>query len=163
MGRTVDHDLRDRLVGQQRIERAEASDLPDQLPDQARTLLPGDGEPTLDDDPLDDHLDLASELRRIGDIEERVEGDHHLVLEAQSDLAQQLLALRDLNRVQRDRRRKRRRGRSGFLGLLDVGSLLRPLDAAAQRHDVGFCGACDMVPPFAVLASAVAWAGSLGS
>ena len=71
--RAVDHDLGDRLVGEQRLERPEAADLADELVDQARALVAGDGEAVGGDDPVDDPLDPGPQLGRVGDVEERAE------------------------------------------------------------------------------------------
>ena len=61
--RAVDHDLGDRLVGEQRLERSEARDLADQLLDQALPLVAGDREALGGDDPVDDALDLGPGAR----------------------------------------------------------------------------------------------------
>jgi hypothetical protein len=139
----IDHDLGDRLVEEERIEWPEAPDLADQLLDQARTFVVRHGEPVCADDPIDDHLDPGLELRRIGDVEQQVEGAHDLVLEAKPDLAQQLLPRCYLSGVPRSRSRRRDGDECGG-GIRGIAKLLRPLNPLEQRHDVHLNRACDM-------------------
>ena len=108
VARAVDHDLGDRFVEQEGVERPEATDLADQLLGQVLTLVMGHRVPVDGDDPVDDRIDLDPELFRIVDVEQRIERDHDFGLEAQPDLAQQVLAGRD-----RGRRRGHDRDRGG--------------------------------------------------
>ena len=103
----VDHDLRDRLVEQERIERPEAPDLPDQLLDQVRLLVTRDRKAFRRDDAFDDRRDFGAELVRIREVEKGVEGGHDLGLKPEPDLVQQLLAGRAPFRADRDRDRRR--------------------------------------------------------
>src|SRR3954452_22938821 len=137
--RAVDHDLGDRLVGEERFERSEPRYLADKLLDQALTLGLGDDETLGVDDAVDDALDLGPQVGRIRRLEERVGLARHLVHEGESDPSEGPLARRDLRGIERDCRRDRRCGwlgrgsrRSRSLGLR---ALLRPLDPLQQRHD----------------------------
>ena len=70
VARTVDHDLGDRIVFQQSVERSETADLADQLSGQVFALVMGHREPVDGDHPVDDRVDLDPELLRIRDIEQ---------------------------------------------------------------------------------------------
>ena len=86
------------------------------------------GEPVQANDPIDDHLDLALELRRIGDVEQYVEGAHDLGLKAKPDVAQHLLPRCDPSGTRRSRRR------DGYEcdGIRGIGEMLRPLNPLEQ-------------------------------
>ncbi len=102
------------------------------LLDQAVTLVPRDGELVLAEELVDDRLDLAMELSRIGDVNERLEGDRGFVLDAKPDVAQKHLPSRSVSRLQG----RRRLDRFDLAGTLGVGSLLRPFNPPEQGHDV---------------------------
>ena len=155
--RAVDHDLGDRVVGEEGLERPEAADLADQLLDQAQALVARDREPIGADDPVDDRPDPGLDVGRRRGVEQRGGGATDLVLEALPDPQQQLLAGRGLGSLRGGRdedgygggRGLRRggwgrcadlrhgavRARIRSAGLLD-GLLLRPLDPLEQRQDV---------------------------
>ena len=59
VARPVDHDLGDRLVEQERVERPEAADLADQLLGQVLALVVGDRETVDVEDAVDDGIDLG--------------------------------------------------------------------------------------------------------
>ena len=87
-----------------------------------------------DGDPFDDLGDLLSEFRRIGDVEERVERDHDLVLETKPVFVQQSTAPRGPVRALRNRSRRRDLfdrfdlvGLVGLVGFLGLCQLLRSL------------------------------------
>ena len=137
VARAVDHDLGDRLVGEQRIERPEAADLADQLLGQVLALVMGHRESVDADDALDDRIDLDPELLRILDIEQRIEGDHDFGLEAQPDLVQQVLAGMDRGRRRgHDRDRGRRDDDLDRAVVQRAGALLCLLDPLEQRHEI---------------------------
>ncbi len=128
VARAVDHDLRDRLVLQERIERPESADLTDHLVDQAHSFVTRHDERSFADDTVDDRLDPALELGRIGEVEQRVEGAHDLVLEQDPDLEQQLRTRGHACRARRERRRHGDRLAGGRV----VDQPLRPLDPLQQ-------------------------------
>ena len=137
VARPVDHDLGDRLVEKEGVQRPEATDLADQLFGQALTLVMGHRVPVDVDDPVDDGIDLDPELFRIVDVEQRIEGDHDFGLEAQPDLAQQVLAGGDRGRRWgHDRDRGRRDDDLDRAIVQRAGALLCLLDPLEQRHEI---------------------------
>ena len=130
-GRPVDHDLGDGLVAQEGLQRPEAHQVVDHLLDEAQPLVTGDREGVLGHDAVDNRLDLGPDVGR-RDVEQRVERADHLLLEAEANGAQQLLAGRDTGAGERDRGGRSRRSGVRIRG---VGRLLSSLHALEQRHD----------------------------
>jgi hypothetical protein len=86
----VDHDLRDRLVAEERLERAEADDLVGDLLEHPDALGTGQGEAFLVDDLAEDLLDLAPDLDLVGQVELRVEVLDDPALDPELDVAERL-------------------------------------------------------------------------
>src|SRR4029078_8299928 len=68
-----DHYLRNGVITEQRLERAEADDLVGDLLEHANPLGAGEGEALLVDDPAEDLLDLPASLALVGEVDLRVE------------------------------------------------------------------------------------------
>ncbi len=94
-----------RSSGRPRAGR-QAPDFAGQLRDQARPFVLGHGKPVHADDPVDDDLELVLEVGRVADVQERVQDDHHLSLEPDPDVPQQLLSSGDPIRGWWSRRRR---------------------------------------------------------
>ena len=90
LARAVDHDLGDRLVAQERLERAEADDLVGDLLEHPDALGAGEGEAFLVDDLAEDLLDLAPDLDLVGQVELRVEVLDDPVLDPELDVPERL-------------------------------------------------------------------------
>ena len=86
--RAVDHDLGDRVVEQERLDRPEARDLVDDLLDEGQSFGTRHGEAALADDPVDDGRDPAADLGRVVDVHQRLEGANDFGLNAAPDLGQ---------------------------------------------------------------------------
>ena len=69
LARAVDHDLRDRLVAEQRLQRTETDDLVGDLLEHPDALGAGQGEAFLVDDLAEDLFDLAPDLDLVGQVE----------------------------------------------------------------------------------------------
>ena len=90
LARAVDHDFRDRLVAEQRLQRAEADDLVGDLLEHPDALGAGQGEAFLVDDLAEDLLDLAPDLDLVGQVELRVEVLDDPALDPELDVAERL-------------------------------------------------------------------------
>ena len=125
----VDHHLGDRIVEEQRLERPEAGGLVDHFLDQAEPLVARHGE-FGQGDPVDDPLDLGTDLSVAGGAGLRVEGGDDLVEQANLDGIQELVP------AGRSRRLGRRlnTGSTGRAGPLAIGFLLRFFNPLEQRH-----------------------------
>ncbi len=86
----VDHDLRDRLVAQEGLQRTEADDLVGDLLEHPDALGAGQGEAFLVDDLAEDLLDLAPDLDLVGQVELRVEILDDPALDPELDVAERL-------------------------------------------------------------------------
>ena len=117
LARAVDHDFRDRLVAEERLERAEADDLVGDLLEHPDALGAGQGEAFLVDDLAEDLLDLAPDLDLVGQVELRVEVLDDPALDPELDVPERLADGR-LGHQPRGRRRRRRAatGRAGSVG-----------------------------------------------
>ena len=114
LARAVDHDFRDRLVAQERLERPEADDLVGDLLEHPDALGAGQGEAFLVDDLAEDLLDLAPDLDLVGQVELRVEVLDDPALDPELDVAERLADRRLGHQpLRRARRRRRRRARPG--------------------------------------------------
>ena len=118
LARAVDHDLRDRLVAQERLERPEADDLVGDLLEHPDALGAGQGEAFLVDDLAEDLLDLAPDLDLVGQVELGVEVLDDPALDPELDVAERLpdrapgSSAGGATASAADRRRARRTGRS---------------------------------------------------
>ena len=90
LARAVDHDLRDRLVAQERLQRAEADDLVGDLLEHPDALGAGQGEALLVDDLAEDLLDLAPDLDLVGQVELRVQVLDDPALDPELDVPERL-------------------------------------------------------------------------
>ena len=115
---------------EERLERAEAGDLGDDLLDEAQALVARHGEAVGGEHPVDDAGDATVELVAVHRAEQLVGRGDHVALEGVPHFAELLLAA--------DRRRPSdtlvRDGRHGFGGLA-LGRLLRPFDSPDQGQD----------------------------
>ena len=91
--RAIDHDLGDRFIVEERLQRPETGDVIDHLEDQAQPFIAGHDETLRDHHPVDECLDLGAGVGRRG-VDKGVEGPDDLLLEAQPDIAQELFAFR---------------------------------------------------------------------
>ena len=127
--RPVDHDLGDRAVAEERLQRAEALDLADQVVDDVAALGPGQGEAVGPEEVVDDRLDRGGDVGR-GGIEQ---GDRDLadgILQAEPDVVEEVVP----DRGRGERRARRRGGRDGVLAVLTRVPLLDLLDPLEQGH-----------------------------
>ena len=107
LARAVDHDFRDGVVTEERLQRPEADDLVGDLLEHADALGAGEGQALLVDDPAEDLLDLAPDLDLVGQVELRVQVLDDAVLDPELDVPERL-ARRQLGDEPRRRRRARR-------------------------------------------------------
>ena len=90
LARAVDHDFRDALVTEQRLERTEADDLVGDLLEHPDALGAGEGEALLVDDLAEDLLDLAPDLDLVGQVELGVQVLDDALLDAELGVAERL-------------------------------------------------------------------------
>jgi hypothetical protein len=90
LARAVDHDLGDRLVTQERLQRPEADDLVRDLLEHPDALGAGEGQALLVDDLAEDLLDLAPHLDLVGEVELRVQVLDDPVLDPELDVPERL-------------------------------------------------------------------------
>ena len=86
LARPVDHDLRDGLVAEERLQRTEADDLVRDLLEHPDALGAGEGEALLVDDLAEDLLDLAADLDLVGQVELGVQVLDDPVLDPELDV-----------------------------------------------------------------------------
>ena len=130
---TVDHDLGDRLVAEQRFQRTQTGHITDRLGEQPLAFVTGHGETARGEDAIDEGCDhLVGFGRR--DVDECVEGLDDLRLKGDPGLVHERFARGIPGRPDRACRHDRD-DREGLL-LAFVGiSPLSPLDPLHQRHD----------------------------
>src|SRR4029078_1342510 len=85
-----DHYLRNGVITEQRLERAEADDLVGDLLEHANPLGAGEGEALLVDDSAEDLLDLTANLDLGGEVGLRVEVLDDAVLDPELDVPERL-------------------------------------------------------------------------
>jgi hypothetical protein len=86
LARAVDHDLGDRLVAEERLERPEADDLVGDLLQHPDPFGAGQGQAFLLDDLAEDLLDLAADLDLVGEVELRVQVGDYAALDPELDV-----------------------------------------------------------------------------
>ena len=124
--RPVDHDLGDRVVVEERFQRAQAGDVGDGVLDELQPFFPGDDVALAREDPIDQLLDHDVGFAR-RHVEQRVERPDHLGLEGEPRLVQELVPFRPARWTPTEPRSDDRdRDRH------PVGPLLRPLDPLHQ-------------------------------
>ena len=89
---SVDHDLGDRRVQQERFDRAKAGDLVEHDVDEPIALAAGHARPLLERQPVEDHREREADVLGALEGEERRPVVDRLVLQAQVELAQHLIA-----------------------------------------------------------------------
>ena len=94
LARAVDHDFRDRLVAEERLERAETDDLVRDLLEHADALGTGQREAFLVDDLAEDLLDLTANLDLVRQVELRIEVLDDAVLDPELDVTERLAGRR---------------------------------------------------------------------
>ncbi len=104
--RPVDHELGDRVVAQERLERAEAQDLVRDLLEHPHALGAGEGQALLVRDLAEELLDLTPDLNLVGEVELRVELIDHPVLNSVLRLAEGLACRQRAQERASDRRRR---------------------------------------------------------
>ena len=108
LARAVDHDLGDRLVAQERLERTETDDLVRDLLEHPDPLGTRQREAFLVDDLAEDLLDLAPHLDLVGQVELRVQVLDDPALDPELDVPERLAN----RRLRLETRGGRRRGRT---------------------------------------------------
>ncbi len=107
--RTVDHDLGDGLVAEERLQRAKAQDLVGDLLEHPDPLGAGEGQALLVGDLPEELLDLAPDLHLVREVQLGVELVDQAVLDAVLRLAEGLAG----RQRTREAARRRRRARAG--------------------------------------------------
>ena len=88
LARAVDHHLRDGLIAEERLQRAQADDLVGDLLQHPDPLGAGEGQALLVDDLAEDLLDLAADLDLVREIQLRVQVLDDAGLDPELDVAE---------------------------------------------------------------------------
>src|SRR6185369_16482724 len=121
LARAVDHDFRDGVVTQERLQRPEADDLVGDLLEHPDALGASEGQALLVDDAAEDLLDLATDLDLVGEVQLRIQVLDDPVLDPELDVAEGFAG----GELGDEARRSSRRAALPAFGL-DVAATRRP-------------------------------------
>jgi len=139
LARAVDHDFRDGVITEERLQRPEADDLVGDLLEHPDALGAGEGQALLVDDAAEDLLDLPADLHLVGQVQLGIEVLDDAVLDPELDVTERLA-----RRALRGQARCRGRGRATAAALgLDVASGLAGRDRQPLLARTGRTGTLD--------------------